>query len=320
MRHSEVEVDWLGSESQAGCPYDGVYPQFLNQIPRGVNILVPESEVRDTIPDLVFSCLPHGASARLIAPFLKNGKTRVIDLSADFRIRDKIAYEKAYGSHGLPEWADKGEYGLCELNRQAIKNTRLLANPGCYPTSVLLPLIPLLRGGIIAASGIIVDAKSGVSGAGKKATDTTHYLNCNESVAAYKVGDQHRHLAEMEEQLALASGEKVSLLFTPHLMPMERGILSTIYCDLSSGKGEDEAEACLAKAYSQEPFVHLRSDFPRTGDVSNTNHCHIKAYQPKGSRKLILVSVIDNMVKGASGQALQNMNLMFGLNPVTGLL
>jgi N-acetyl-gamma-glutamyl-phosphate reductase len=256
-----------------------------------------------------------------VAPFLANGKTLVIDLSADFRLKDAKDYAAAYGhAHPMPERLAEARYGLCEIHGSAIAGSRLIANPGCYPTSALLPLFPLIQAGIVSPDGIIIDAKSGVSGAGRKATETTHYVNANESVNAYGVGDQHRHRWEIQEQLGLAAGRKVELLFTPHLMPMERGILSTIYCDLMAGADGAKADAALRERYAGSEFVRVRDDFPRTADVRHGNGCHIKVYQPAGSRKLIIVSVIDNMVKGASGQALQNMNLALGLPATDGLL
>lgn len=281
--------------------------------------------MKATRPDVVFSCLPHGASAASVAPFLANGKTLVIDLSADFRLKDPKDYAAAYGhAHPMPETLPGAVYGLCEIHggalRDIVRSARLVANPGCYPTSAILPLFPLLEAGIVSPDGIIIDSKSGVSGAGRKATETTHYVNANESVNAYGVGDQHRHRWEIVEQLSLAAGRKVDLLFTPHLMPMERGILSTIYVDLVGAADGAAAEACLRKRYAGSDFVRIRDEQPRTADVRHTNACHIKVYQPAGTKKLILTSVIDNMVKGASGQALQNMNLALGLPATAGLL
>lgn len=320
LRHPSARIAWLSSESQPGTPYAKVYPQYLGRLPAGAEALRSLDEVKGTRPDVVFSCLPHGASAACLATFLANGKTVVIDLSADFRLKDPADYAAAYGhAHPMPEKLASAVFGLCEIHGKAIAGAKLIANPGCYPTSALLPLMPLLEDGVISADGIIIDAKSGVSGAGRKATETTHYVFANESVNAYGVGDKHRHRWEIQEQLSLAAGRKLEVLFTPHLMPMERGILSTIYCDLAAGKGQAEAEASLRRRYADSAFVRLREDFPATRDVRHTNGCHIKAYQPAGSRKLIIVSVIDNMVKGASGQALQNMNLALGLPAAAGL-
>jgi N-acetyl-gamma-glutamyl-phosphate reductase len=320
QRHPDVELAWLSSESQPGTAYSKVYPQFQGRLPAAAEVLRSFEEIKETRPDVVFSCLPHGASAACAAPFIANGKTLVIDLSADFRLQDAEAYRNAYAhAHPMPEVLKRARYGLAEVHAAEIKQAKLIANPGCYPTSALLPLFPLIKAGVVSPDGIIIDAKSGVSGAGKKATETTHYVNANESVAAYGVGDKHRHRVEIMEQLSLAAGRKVDLLFTAHLIPMERGILSTIYCDLLPGKDEAAATACLKAAYADSEFVRVRDDFPRTGDVKHSNLCHMKAYQPAGGRKLIIVSVIDNMVKGASGQALQNMNLALGLPAGLGL-
>lgn len=320
LRHPHARIAWLSSESQPGTPYGKVYPQFQGRLSGAVERLRSFEDVKSTRPDVVFSCLPHGASAESAAPFLANGKTLVIDLSADFRLKDAKVYGEVYAhTHPFPELLAQARFGLSEIHGANLKGAKLIANPGCYPTSALLPLFPLIRDGVISPDGIIIDAKSGVSGAGKKATDTTHYVNANESVAAYGVGDKHRHRWEIMEQLSLAAGRKVELLFTAHLIPMERGILSTVYCDLAPGQDGAAAEACLRKQYEGSDFVRLREDFPRTGDVKHSNFCHIKTYQPAGGRKLIIVSVIDNMVKGASGQALQNMNLALGLPAALGL-
>lgn len=320
LRHPKARIAWLSSESQPGTSYAKVYPQFVGRLPAGVDTMRNLEDVKTTRPDVVFSCLPHGASAASVKTFLENGKTLVIDLSADFRLQDKAAYKEAYGhDHPLPENLPSARYGLCEIHGTEIAKARLIANPGCYPTSALLPLLPLIKDGVVSPEGIIIDAKSGVSGAGRKATETTHYVNANESINAYGVGDKHRHRWEIEEQLGLAAGRKVEILFTPHLIPMERGILSTIYADLMPGKSQSDAEASLAKAFAGSDFVKLREEFPRTADVRHANGCHMKVYQPARSNKLIIVSVIDNMVKGASGQALQNMNLALGLDQTLGL-
>ena len=320
LRHPHAKVAWLSSESQPGTAYSKIYPQFLGRLDPAVEKLRSFEDVKTTQPDVVFSCLPHAASAECIAPFLANGKTVVIDLSADFRLKDVKLYEKVYAhTHPMPERVKDGRYGLCEIHGADIMGAKLIANPGCYPTSAILPLFPLIQSGIVSPDGIIIDAKSGVSGAGKKATETTHYVMANESIAAYGVGDKHRHRWEIQEQLSLAAGKKVDLLFTAHLIPMERGILSTIYCDLKEGQSAATAEACLHAKYDGSDFVRVRDDFPRTGDVKHSNFCHMKVYQPEGGRKLIIVSVIDNMVKGASGQALQNMNVALGHPAAHGL-
>jgi N-acetyl-gamma-glutamyl-phosphate reductase len=325
LRHPGVEIAWLSSESQAGAAYAAVYPALEGRLPAAVATLISMADAREAsqknAPDAVFSCLPHAASAEAVEPFLNNGKTKVIDLSADYRLSDASVYNKTYAhAHPNPERLKEAVYGLTEIHRDKIAKARLVANPGCYPTSILLPLIPLLRGGVIARDGIIADSKSGVSGAGRKATEGTHYYFVNESFSAYKVGDTHRHLPEIAEQLSAASGHSVAPLFTPHLVPMERGILSTIYADLAPGKTAADAEAAWNKAYAGSPFVRPVKEFPKTADVARSNECRFKAYQPAGTNKLIVVSVLDNMVKGASGQALQNFNVMFGIEETEGLL
>jgi N-acetyl-gamma-glutamyl-phosphate reductase len=321
LRHPGVDLAWLSSESQAGAPYEAVYPAFSGRIPASIATLIPMQAAQKTAPDAVFSCLPHAASAEALEPFLNNGKTRVIDLSADYRLADAAIYGKTYAhAHPHPARLKEAVYGLTEIHRDRIAKARLVANPGCYPTSILLPLVPLLRDGVIAKDGIIADSKSGVSGAGRKPSEGTHFVFANESFSAYKVGDTHRHLPEIAEQLSIAASGVSAPLFTPHLVPMERGILSTIYADLAPGKSAADAEAAWNKAYHGSPFVRPAKEFPKTADVARSNECRFKVYQPAGTQKLIIVSVLDNMVKGASGQALQNMNVMFGLDETLGLM
>ena len=322
LRHPSAEIAWLSSESQVGADYGKVYPQFAHRISDKLRTLISIPAAQATEPDIVFSCLPHAASADSLAPFMANAKTRIIDLSADFRIQEVAAYTATYEhQHPHPEWLPQVPYGLTEIHRDLIRKAKLVANPGCYSTSVLLPLIPLLKAGVIEATGIIADSKSGVSGMGKKATEASHYISCNESFSAYKIGDQHRHLPEIREQLsAAANGASLNdMLFTPHLVPMERGILSTIYTRFAKGKNLSDSQAALTAAYAREEFVRLRRDLPRTAEVARTNECHISQYAPAEGGTLIIVSVLDNMVKGASGQALQNMNLMCGLDETLGL-
>ena len=321
LRHPGVELAWISSESQAGTPYAKVYPGVGARLPAAAATLIPMEQAWKTAPDAVFSCLPHAASAESIEPFLNNGKTKVIDLSADYRLADLKVYEATYDhAHPYPTRRADAVYGLTEVRRDAIANATLIANPGCYPTSVLLPLIPLLRAGIVSSSGIIADSKSGVSGAGRKATEGTHFFFVNENFSAYKVGGTHRHLPEIAEQLGLAAGGTVTPVFTPHLVPMERGILSTIYVDLAPGKTEADAMAAWETAYAGSPFVRPVKDLPQTADVARTNECRFAVRRIAGMDKLLIVSVLDNMVKGASGQALQNFNVLFGLDETLGLV
>lgn len=321
LRHPGVDIAWLGSESQAGMSYAQVYPGVGARVPASAATMIPMEEAHGTAPDAVFSCLPHAASAEAVEPFLANGTTRVIDLSADYRLSDRSVYERTYAhAHPHPSRQAEAVYGLAEIHRDAVAIARLVANPGCYPTSVLLPLIPLLRAGAIASTGIIADSKSGVSGAGRKATEGTHFVFVNENFSAYKVGGAHRHLPEIAEQLSLAADAPVAPVFTPHLVPMERGILSTIYVDLAPGKTEDDAWAAWEKAYADSPFARPVRDLPATVHVTRTNECRFAVRRIAGTDKLVIVSVLDNMVKGASGQALQNFNVMFGLDEREGLL
>ena len=320
LKHPGVELAWLSSGSQAGASYATVYPGVGARVPAGVATMISMDEAQQSAPDAVFSCLPHAASAEAIEPFLQNGKTRVIDLSADYRLADTAVYNATYAhTHPHPERKPDAVYGLTELAREAVAKARLVANPGCYPTTVLLPLMPLLDAGVVSPAGLIADAKSGVSGAGRKATAGTHYVFANENFSAYKVGT-HRHLPEIAEQLTKAARTPVAPVFTPHLVPMERGILATIYADLAPGKTEADVYAAWNSAYAGSAFVRSVRELPSTADVARTNECRFSVRAIPGTSKVVIVSVLDNMVKGASGQALQNFNVMFGLEETAGLL
>ncbi len=321
LSHSAADISWLHANSNPGSLYTRMYPQFKGFIPEALDVLLSESQVLETAPDVVFSCLPHGASASLLKSFISNKKTKVIDLSADFRLKDLDVYENVYGvKHPIPDVLENACYGLCEWHGGKVKSANVIGNPGCYPTSILLPLLPLIKENLIDTNNIIADSKSGISGAGKGISETTHFGNRNEAFEAYKIGDQHRHISEISEQLTLMAKAKINLLFTPHLVPMERGILSTIYCSLSKNVSQGDLDKLYQSAYGQSKFVHHVDVSPSTRDVSGTNHCHFYTYLPRAGGQLIIVSVIDNLIKGASGQAVQNMNLMFGLDESTGLL
>jgi len=265
--------------------------------------------------DVVFSCLPHGVSMGFIARIID--AVKVVDLSADFRLRDVSVYRSWYQEHTNPELLGKAVYGLCEIHREEIRNARLVANPGCYPTSVLLSLIPLLKAGLIEKNDIIVDSKSGVSGAGRGLSLKTHICETGESFSAYKVGRSHRHIPEIEQELSRAAGENVTIEFTPHLIPISRGMLSTIYVNTSAN--EQDLKACIKDFYQGSAFVRVFDGFPATKDVRGTNRCLMGVAKNKASRRATIISVIDNLTKGASGQAVQNMNLMFCLDEATGL-
>ncbi len=313
--HPVFEIVALTGDSQAGKPIEQVYPHLRG---RNLPALVKHTEVDFTRVTLVFCCLPHGTTQEIIAGLPQH--VRVVDLSADFRLHDVAAYEEWYGhAHRAPALQKEAVYGITELDRNAVKAARLVANPGCYPTCTLLPLIPLVEKQIIAPTGIVINALSGISGAGRSAKQELLFTELDGGVSAYGIG-HHRHMAEMEQQLATAAKHPVTLSFTPHLVPMTRGMLATIHTTLTPGKTVEDARSALQKRYQGEAFVTvLESGAPTTHHVRGTNHCVMSAHKGRLPNELILVSVIDNLVKGASGQALQNANLMFGLPETTNL-
>lgn len=260
--------------------------------------------------DVVFLCTPHGVAARL-ARLALDASAKVVDLSADFRLRDPALYESTYGAaHGAPDLLDARVYGLTERARQEVASARLIANPGCYPTSILLPLLPLAEAGVLSGTSIICDSKSGVSGAGVAPSKTTHYGSVHENFRAYGV-EGHRHAPEMNQELADVSDHEV--VFVPHLLPCFRGILSTLYLDASPAVVSD----LLHETYADEPFVQIVQDAPSLRDVQLTNQCHISVHG--NGDKTVVLSTIDNLMKGAAGQAVQNANLMLGLEEGAGL-
>lgn len=312
-QHPEAGIASCSSRQNNGRPIADVL-EFL----KGSVDIVLEDFDADAVRrrcDVVFSCLPHGASMDFIARIIDGVK--VVDLSADFRIRDRAVYEEWYQGHTSPELLLDAVYGLCEVYRDEIRNARLVANPGCYPTSVLLPLVPLLKAGLIEKDDIIVDSKSGVSGAGRGLSLKTHICETGESFSAYKAGRSHRHIPEIEQELSLAAGAQVTIEFTPHLIPISRGMLSTIY--VTTPAGDDDLRDCLNDFYQGSPFVRVIDGLPATKDVRGTNRCLLGIVKNRTSRRATLLSVIDNLTKGASGQAVQCMNLMFGLDEACGL-
>ncbi|TWT29992.1 N-acetyl-gamma-glutamyl-phosphate reductase [Blastopirellula retiformator] len=267
--------------------------------------------------DCIFGCLPHAASAAVVPSLLERG-LKVVDLSADYRLRDVAVYEKWYGEkHPDPARLPNSAYGLPELFRDPIRGAELIANPGCYPTAATLALAPLLKNGMIQPTDILVDAKSGVSGAGRTPKLGTLYCEANESFSAYGVGT-HRHMPEIEQNLEQASGQKCSAIFTPHLVPMDRGILSTCYAKPTAPVTTAEAIAALREFYADEPFVQVIDGLPTTKSVSGTNYCHLTARVVND--RIIVISVIDNLIKGASGAAVQNFNIMYDLAETTALV
>lgn len=276
----------------------------------------------DTLPDnldAVFLCLPHTVSAEYAQKLFAKG-IRVFDLSADFRYRNHRQYQTVYNvEHPCPDLNRKAVYGLPEINSISILGAPIVACPGCYPTSVILGLAPLMKREMIVRNSIIADSKSGVSGAGRAATDGTHYCNVNESFKAYKVAS-HRHQSEIEEQLSLLSSQEQSVTFVPHLVPMERGILSTIYANLQEPLSQDALQSLYREFYQDSDFVRLLEgdDLPETRFVSRTNFCDIALRVDQRNQRLVVISAIDNLIKGASGQAVQCMNISFGLKETLG--
>jgi N-acetyl-gamma-glutamyl-phosphate reductase len=282
-------------------------------------LLAPEKTL-DLTADCVFSCLPHATSAALLMPFIRKG-IKVIDLSADFRIRDKNEYEKWYKvPHPCPDLLEKAVFGLCEHYRADIAKAQIVANPGCYSSSIMLPLLPLFKDRKTEVSLIIADSKSGVSGAGRSLKLTSHFAEVHEDFSAYSIGHAHRHIAEIEQEFSKAAGKPVTITFSPHLLPTNRGILSTIY--LMINRTAAQCIDIVKKAYAGEPFIRVReqSDLPSLNDVARTNFCDMTFTGGTDGRPVIAVATIDNLVKGASGQAVQNMNIMFGFDETTALL
>jgi len=316
LLHPYAEIKVLTGDSQAGKPVGEVYPHLAFS---GLPNLVPLSAVDYTDIDVVFCCLPHGTTQEVIAGLPSHVK--IIDLSADFRLYDTKTYAKWYGhEHKAPDLQKEAVYGLTELYRDKIKSARLIANPGCYPTSAQLPLMPLLEHKLINADSIVIDAKSGVTGAGRSAKQANLFTEINDGMSAYGIGS-HRHAPEIEQGLSQASGAEVIVSFTPHLIPMNRGILSTMYVTLAQGKTIETLKECLNKTYRDEPFVQVTKNIPpSTHQVRGTNLCVMGVYADRVPGKAIIVSVIDNLVKGASGQALQNMNVMCGFPETTALM
>jgi N-acetyl-gamma-glutamyl-phosphate reductase len=318
-RHPTMELVFATSEQQAGKRLHEIFPNLPKVGPLANLVVSTAAEALETPVDGVFSCLPHAAAAEKLLPFIEKG-IPVVDLSADFRLRSPERYAAAYHEHPAPSLLKDAVYGLVEDARSAILSSKLIGNPGCYPTSILLPLLPLVRAGLIEIDGIIADSKSGVSGAGKAPTETTHFCEVQENFSAYKPADEHRHLSEINEQLTLAAGQEIEICFTPHLLPMSQGILSTLYVRPKAGVTEEQIRACWNQAYEGSAFVEvLPKGLPKTNWVRATNRCVFGLKWAFGGRQMVIVSVIDNLIKGASGQALQNMNLVLGLPEADGL-
>jgi N-acetyl-gamma-glutamyl-phosphate reductase len=315
LRHPEAEIT-VATSRQEGNPHIAmVHPSLAGRLDLTCEDLGPVAVA--TRADCVFTCLPHGVTATIV-PHLLSAGARVIDFSADYRLNSPDSYAEWYGQkHGDPERLGSTVYGLPELFRERIVQANLVANPGCYPTSAILGLAPLLKAGLIDPGEIIVDSKSGVSGAGRTPKLTTHYPECNESLSAYNVG-RHRHTPEIEQVLGLATGREVQVTFTPHLTPMDRGILSTIYSRPTAPVSEEKLFETYRQFYADEPFVRVVDHLPGTKDSSGTNFCDLTVRLVRG--RIITIACLDNLIKGAAGAAVQNFNLMYGFPETAALL
>ncbi|HZK54758.1 MAG TPA: N-acetyl-gamma-glutamyl-phosphate reductase [Desulfosporosinus sp.] len=313
-RHEQVKDLYLSSSSVAGENYESIYPHWSGQ---SVGILQDEN-----VPDLdvLFCALPHGLTAARTSAFLERN-IKVIDLGADFRLNSHHVYEEWYKiKHPSPELLKEAVYGLPELYREQIRGRSLIANPGCYPTATLLALVPLLRKKLLQTNFLVIDAKSGVSGAGRGVSIGAHYAEVNENFKAYGVGN-HRHTPEIEQELSRATGQPLTVNFTPHLVPMTRGMLVTIYAAVPAGIQEEDLRQCWLEQYEQEEFIHVlpTGTWPQTKFSSGSNHAFLQLTVDQRTGNAVIVATIDNLIKGAAGQAIQNMNLAMGYSENQGI-
>lgn len=316
--HKDAKIKWYGSRSYVDRKYADVYQnmfQIVDDVCKDDNMQALAEEV-----DVIFTATPQGFCASLLDEAILS-KVKIIDLSADYRIKDVATYEKWYGiAHQSPQFLKEAVYGLCEVNRKDIKGARLLANPGCYTTCSILTIYPLAKEGLIDMNSMIIDAKSGTSGAGRGAKVDNLFCEVNENMKAYGV-TTHRHTPEIEEQLGYASGEQVLLNFTPHLVPMNRGILVTAYATLKPGVTEEEVRNAYEKYYAGEKFVRVLQPgvCPQTKWVEGSNYVDVNVKVDPRTNRVVMMGALDNLVKGAAGQAVQNMNLLFGFDEAEGL-
>jgi N-acetyl-gamma-glutamyl-phosphate reductase len=317
--HPRVQIVLVGADSQAGQPLDRVHPHLSGLTGLQAQTLTAEQLAAEC--DVVFTALPHGHAMALAGPILSARRT-LVDLGADFRLRDPETFTAWYRQpHTAPQLLDQAVYGLPELFRDRIPGRRLIANPGCYPTSCALAAAPLLREKLVRTRGIVFDSKSGVSGAGRGLALGVHYAEVNESFKAYSIAGTHRHTPEIEQTLGDLAGLPITVSFTPHLVPMTRGILTTAYFDLERDLTTEQAVELFRDAYAHEPFIRVRpvGDLPATKHVTGSNRCDLGVQVDARTGKVVVISVIDNLVKGAAGQAVQNMNLALGLPETMGL-
>lgn len=313
QHHPEVSIKYIFSHSKVDEPLNHTFPQ-LNHL----NYYFESIEETDINCDIVFFATPSNVSKNLASKFLEQG-IKVIDLSGDFRLKDRDLYQQFYGEEAASqEMLDKATYSISEWT--SITNKNLIANPGCFPTATLLGLHPLVEDQLVDLNSIIIDAKTGVSGAGRSLAQHVHYAEMNENLSAYAIG-KHKHKPEIEQYLSKIADKDVSVTFTPHLIPMTRGILATIYVNLNEDMTVERLHDLYVEKYKESPFVRIRNigEFPKTKEVYGSNYCDIGVYVDDAKKQAIVVSVIDNLVKGASGQAIQNLNKVFNLEPMTGL-
>ena len=317
--HPEVEITYASSLIDIGKRIGDAMPH----LDQGSDLLISTFDYSDAISkaELFFVCLPHGKSMEIVS-LLRGGGAKVIDLSADFRLSDVSVYERWYGKHTQKDLIGEAVFGMPELYRERIRSAALVANPGCYPTSVILGLAPLLAQGVIETQDIVIDSKSGISGAGRDPSPGFHFPELFGNFSAYSIAGRHRHISEMEQELAILAGTSITITFTPHLLPVNRGILSTIYAS-SKGVNEDGTLYSIYREhYKGEPFVRISapdSPLPSLKDIRGTNNVFIGLRVDKRTGKITIVSCLDNLVKGASGQAVQNMNIMMGFDETTGI-
>lgn len=317
INHPKVEIVHITSETHLGKNFSDLHPQFIGRLDMA---LVSAQDILPEDQDVLFLALPHGVSMSFVKKWVGE-KVKIIDLSGDFRLSNPKAYTEWYQKeHTYPEGFEKAVYGLPELHGKDIAKATLIANPGCYPTASILSLAPLIAGGYTDSKQVIIDAKSGTTGAGVKPSETTHFSNVNENFRAYGIGT-HRHTIEIEEQLGrLSAEEEVQVQFTPHLLPVDRGILATAYANLLLKLNQNQLTELYTDFYKEHPFIRIRNQAPSIKDVRGSNFCDIFPYLDSRTGRVIVVAVIDNLVKGAAGQAVHNMNLMLGLDQTAGLM
>lgn len=315
VNHPNVEIVCITSESHKGKAFSDLHPQFNRILDME---LISAENMPETNPDLAFLALPHGISMSYIEKW-KNHKFKIIDFSGDYRLHNKDVYESWYKkTHSFPEAFEQAVYGMPELYSEEIKNASLIANPGCYPTATILALAPLFKHKLVDIDTVIIDAKSGITGAGIKANTTTLYSNVNENFKAYGI-KSHRHTVEIQEQLGTFFEQELCVQFTPHLLPVDRGILISAYATPLESISQEKLTEVYNTFYANAPFVRIRKESPTLKDVRASNYCDIFPVYDERTNRILIFSAIDNLVKGAAGQAVHNMNIMYGLEETTGL-